>query len=216
MSSPYPLAARRQQQDPDPVRSPSGDQPTLQAHALEQLHYIRSTLESSGTFTAVSGRGVIVMGLIALAAGGLSLWFNQGRHWLAIWLIAGVLGFLAGGWSLWRKARSDGVKLSCGVGRRFLFSLTPPLLAGGALSLALYQTDTLALIPGSWLLLYGVAVTTAGAFSVRAVPGMGIAFMILGLVTLALPAAWHNLSLLLGFGGLHVVFGTIIVKNYGG
>lgn len=203
--------------DTDPVRPSSNDDTVpVHLHALEQLRYIRTTLESSGTFTAVSGRGLIAMGLIALAASfAVALPGNAGR-WLAIWLGAGLLSISVGGAFLLAKAHSDGIRLSRGVGRRFLFHLTPPLAAGAALTLALYHGGGQTLIPGTWLLLYGVAVVNAGAFSVRPVPAMGLCFMLLGLIALALPADHASIALGCGFGGFHLLFGMFISKFYGG
>src|SRR5205085_10937906 len=72
------------------------------------------------------------------------------------------------------------------------------------------------LVPGMWLLLYGTAVVTGGSFSVRVVPLMGYAFMVLGCVALALPLGWAWLLLGAGFGGLHIVFGYEIGRKHGG
>lgn len=56
---------------------------------------------------------------------------------------------------------------------------------------------------------------TAGAHSVRAIPVMGAALIALAAVALLVPAA-GDLLLGIGLGGLHVVFGVLIWRRYGG
>jgi hypothetical protein len=97
-----------------------------------------------------------------------------------------------------------------------LLSFVPPLLAGAVLTTVLYRVDMLMVLPGLWLLLYGAAVVTGGAFSVRIVPVMGICFMLLGAVSLFAPALWGNVFLMLGFGAIHIVFGALIARRHGG
>ena len=67
-----------------------------------------------------------------------------------------------------------------------------------------------------WMLSYGAAVVTGGAFSVRAVPIMGWLFIACGAVAFALPAAFGNYMMLASFGVLHIIFGAIIARKYGG
>jgi hypothetical protein len=188
----------------------------LHAHALDTLRYIRETVESSATFTSVPGRGGILMGITAFIAALFASRPAYSESWLWIWLTAAVIGLVQGGWMLIKKARGDGVKLSKGVGRRFLLNLSPPLLAGAVMTLVLYQAQATTVIPGMWLLLYGVGVVTGGAFSVRIVPIMGLCFMALGLLSFLAPFSWTNVLLASGFGGLHMLFGLIIAKYHGG
>jgi hypothetical protein len=109
-----------------------------------------------------------------------------------------------------------GVELYRGVARRFLLNLTPPILAAVVLTAVLLAAGAPAAIPGTWLLLYGTGVVTGGAFSVRPVPIMGACFMALGVAALFLPFTWSNGLLAAGFGGLHLVFGALIARRYGG
>ncbi len=201
------------------MRQPStvrASQPvTLQSQAADNLRFIREAMESSGSFTSVPGWGGILMGLSALAAAAAAEWLAP-AHWLEIWLGDALLAFAIGGGAMRRKARAQGVRLSRGVARRFLLSLTPPLLAAALLTVALTRLGMAELVPATWLLLYGAGVITGGAFSVRLVPVMGACFMALGLVALFAPAAWSNSVLAAGFGGCHLAFGAVIARRYGG
>jgi hypothetical protein len=183
---------------------------------MDNLRFIRNAMESTVSFTSVPGWGGIVMGSTALLAGWLTALPTLQEHWLAIWVCDAVLALALGSWFMARKARSQGVRLARGVGRRFLFSLPPPLLAAALLTLVLQGTEFEGLIPGLWLLLYGSGVVSGGTFSVRPVPVMGLCFMALGVVALWAPTAWANTLMVLGFGGLHIVFGAIIARRYGG
>ena len=182
--------------------------------ALDHLAFIRATMESSRSFTSVPGWGGVAMGLSALAAAFLA--HRLPELWLSIWLVDAGVAAAIGGWSLRRKAAARGEKIASGVGRRFLLNLSPALLAAGVMTVVLLRGGRPELVPGTWLLLYGVAVVSGGAFSVRLVPAMGVGFIALGTVALLAPAAWANSLLAGGFGGLHLVFGLIIARRHGG
>jgi hypothetical protein len=156
------------------------------------------------------------MGASALIAAGLASLPALRSQWITIWVLDAVVAALIGGWATWRKAHGMGVELYRGVARRFLMNLTPPILAAVVLTAVLLRAGTTGAIPGMWLLLYGTGVVTGGAFSVRPVPLMGACFMTLGAATLLLPSDWSNLLLAAGFGGLHLVFGALIARRYGG
>ena len=100
--------------------------------------------------------------------------------------------------------------------RRFLLSFAPPLAVGAVLTVVLWRGGLGGQLPGLWLLSYGTAVVTGGAFSVRPVPVMGLGFMALGLLAMAVAPAWSNSLLAAGFGGLHLLFGWIIARRHGG
>lgn len=190
--------------------------PTLHARAMDNLSFIRSTMERATEFTAVPGWGGVAMGITALAATVLASGSATVNEWLAVWLTASVLAFAIGGWAMVLKARRGGTTVFSYSGRRFVLSYVPPLAVGALLTLVLVRAGLYGALPGTWLLLYGTGVVTGGAFSVRVVPIMGLCFMVLGAVALLAPPTWGEWLLAVGFGGLHILFGLIIARRYGG
>ena len=190
--------------------------PALHDRAMDNLRYIRETMERATHFTAISGRGEIAIGATALAASVIAAQQPTFKLWVAIWLAEGLISALIAGWSMDRKARAVQMPLFAGPGRKAVFSLFPPIIAGGLLTIVLVQAGMTSAIPGMWLLLYGTGVITGGMFSVRAVPAMGLCFMALGAIALFSPSVYANWFMAAGFGGLHIIFGAIIVRRYGG
>lgn len=193
------------------------DEPdALHERALDNLRFIRESMERAGTFTAVSGKGGVAMGAIGLAAAALARLQPTPARWLAVWLGAAALASAAALVCLFLKARRLGAPLESGMGRKFLLGLSPPLLAGALLTAALARPPTFGFLPALWLLLYGAGVVTGGTFSVRAIPLMGLLFMALGAAAIFLGPPWPDLLLGAGFGGLHLAFGAWIWRRYGG
>jgi hypothetical protein len=200
-----------------PLRQNPADAPiALHERAMDDLRYIRRTMERAGSFTALPGWGGVAMGVTALFAALVGSRQPTPGAWLTVWLATAVVAVLIAAGTLMLKARRAGVPLGTGPGRKFLLSFLPPVGAAAVLTAALYAHGAVALLPGLWLLSYGAAVVTAGTFSVRVVPLMGVGFMALGALALASPAAWGDAWLAAGFGGLHVGFGLLIARRHGG
>jgi hypothetical protein len=187
-----------------------------QGAALDDLRYIRQTLENSASFTAVPGWGMVGMAATALVAAGIA-WFQPSfERWMIVWLAEAVVALGLAMWAMRRKARRAQVPLLSGPGRRFLLNFLPPMMVGGVLTPALYHAGSLQAIPGMWLLLYGTGVVSGGAFSVRIVPVMGSCFMIAGAMALLAPGSWAEGFMLAAFCGLHLIFGLMIARRHGG
>jgi hypothetical protein len=200
-----------------PFRRPSEEPPLeLHAAAMDDLRFIRDTMERAGSFTAVSGWGTGVIGVTGFLAAWLASLQQSPENWLATWSVAAVVAGLIGLTTTAMKARAMGMSLRVGPARKFVLSLFPPLAAGAMLTAVLFRAGMRDQLPGMWLLLYGVGILAAGSFSVRVVPVMGLAFMVLGGAALFAPAGWGNAVMAAGFGGLHVVFGTLIARRHGG
>jgi hypothetical protein len=198
------------------LRGPSEAPVALHDRAMDNLRYIRETMERSSSFTHVSGIGGVLMGVVAIGAAGLAWSASTIAEWLTIWLVSAGLSLSIAVLSLARKSHAEGLTLLTGPGRKFAWSVIPPLAAGGVLTVGLVRAGAVDMLPGMWLLLYGTAVVSGGSHSVRPVPVMGAAFMAAGVTALLLPATWGTASMAAGFGGLHILFGAVIWRKHGG
>jgi hypothetical protein len=188
----------------------------IDARAADHLRYIRETMESAAEFTAVPGWGGVTMGLTALAAAFLAARQVTPKAWLMVWLAEAFVAVAIAAPAAATKARRANSSLFSGPGRKFVLSFAPPIVVGGLLTMALFQQGAVAALPGVWLLLYGTAVVTGGAFSVRAVPIMGLCVMAVGAAALFAPAPWGNWFMAAGFGIVQIGFGVWIALRYGG
>jgi hypothetical protein len=198
-----------------PQPTPPSRTAALGDRALDNLSFIRDTMERATAFTGVPGWGGVAMGGTALLGAALAARQSTPRGWLAVWLVDAVVAFLIGAWSLGRKSRRLQGSSIARPARQFLLSFAPPLVVGALLTAALWGAGQGRLLPGTWLLLYGTGVVTGGAFSVRAVPLMGLLLMAIGAVVLVWPA-WGNAGMALGFGGVQLGFGLFIARRHGG
>ena len=188
----------------------------IAALALRNLAFIRNTMEAAGAFTAVSGWGMVAIGVLAIIVAFVASLQNTATDALNIWLAAAVLSPAIMMWAMVRKSRSAKMPLLSGPGRKFVLSFSPAMFVGALLTLVLYRAGFVEAIPGVWLLLYGAGVVAGGAFSVRIVPVMGLCFMAAGVIALFAPVTWNHAILGAAFGGLHIAFGIPIARSYGG
>ena len=195
---------------------PSPEPPALHARAMDNLAFIRETMENAGSFTAVSGWGMVAMGVAALVAAAVAASRQTPLDWLAVWLSAAVISLVLSSWAIGRKAARARMPLFAGPGRKFVLSFTPSVVVGAVLTAVLFRDGFVAVLPGLWLMLYGTGVVASGAFSVRIVPVMGLCFILSGIAALVTPPTWDDAILALAFGGLHIGFGVAIARRHGG
>jgi len=187
----------------------------LDTRAVDDLRFIRQTMERSAAFTAVPGWGMVAVGATALPAAWLASRHSLDLRWLQIWITEAVLAVSVALVAIQIKAARSGLPWTSGPGRKVALSFAPPVAAAALLTVPLCRANLGDTLPGAWLLLYGVGVITGGAFSVSVVPVMGLCFMMMGAAALFLPLR-GNWAMAAGFGGLHILFGIWIARRHGG
>ena len=201
---------------PDPLSLPTSPV-AIDDHARDNLRFIRETMERAGSFHRRSRAGAASPWASPLSAPPPSRRAKLPLFpWLLTWIAEAFIAIIIASWTTYSKARQAGSSLFSGPGRRFVYSFAPPLFVGALLTVLHLRSGEIGPIPGQWLLLYGTGVVTGGAFSIRIVPLMGLCFMVLGSVALFSPWNWQNALLAAGFGGLHIIFGAVIARKYGG
>jgi len=201
---------------PGPLRSRRREPIPIDARAADHLRYIRETMASAAEFTAVPGWGGVAMGITALVAAFVASRQATPRTWLLVWLAEAFIAVAIAAPAAATKAHRANSRLFSGPGRKFVLSFAPPIVVGALLTYTLFQAGALSALPGVWLLLYGTAIMTGGAFSVRVVPVMGLCLMLLGTAALFVPGGWGDAFMAAGFGMVHVGFGWWIARHYGG
>ena len=184
--------------------------------AIDNLKFIRETMERSTHFTAVPGYGGMLMGVTAIAAAFIANGQIYLRDSLMTWLIEACLAVAIGLLAMWQKSKIGGQSLLSAPAKKFAMSFAPPLIVGAVIVLGVWRYGDYYVMPPICMLCYGAAVVCGGAFSVRLVPVMGWCFIALGAAAFALPTSYGNLVMGLSFGGLHIIFGAVIARRYGG
>ncbi len=200
----------------EPLRDSSNDPVNIGDRAIDNLRYIRETIERSTSFTAVPGYGGVLMGATAIGAAYIANIQTSIRTWLLVWMTEAALAALIGLFAMWQKTRISKSSLLTGPARKLLINSLPPLLCGVFITLGLWRFGHFEVMIPVWIVCYGAAVVCGGAFSVKPVPVMGWCFLAVGAVAFFLPADFGNTMMAASFGILHVIFGTLIGRRFGG
>ncbi len=183
---------------------------------MDNLAFIRDTMERAGAFTAVSGWGMVGVGILAAAVGIALPFAPLSQRWTLAWIATAALSVIVSAAATARKAQRAHIPLLSGPGQKLLLAFAPAMLVGVLLTVVLFRAGATTLLPGTWLLLYGAAVVGGGVFSVRIVPVMGACFMIVGALALFASPAISVAIMESAFALLHLGFGVAIARGHGG
>jgi len=191
---------------------------------LKDISEIRSMMEQSSKFLSLSGLSGVSTGLVGIAAAALAQWKMNAAEsggsaaGLPTFLLAGSVLTLcvALGLAVYfsvRMARKKELPLWSSTTKSLLVNLFIPLAAGGFFCLILLYHDLPLLIAPSMLIFYGLALLNAGKYTLREIRYLGMSELVLGLAA----SVWLSLGLVfwgMGFGVLHIVYGTIMYFKY--
>src|SRR5215467_13404037 len=200
-----------------PERRSAPPPAALHDRALADLRFIRETMEGASAFTTFSGWALVAIGVLTLVASVAADRQPTPARWLLVWLVLVIVSVPIAVLATARKGRAAGLPHFSGPARNFALCLAASVVAGRLHTAALAHQGLYPMLPGLWLLLYGAGVVAGGSFSVPVIPVMGVAFMILGALALLTPFGEYAPGYLAaGFGGLHIIFGLLIARRYGG
>lgn len=188
----------------------------IHEHALSNLRYIRDAMERASAFTSIPGWGGVGVGVTAVIAAAIGHSMPTWQSWLYLWLATAVVAVTIGGVTMFLKARKAQVSFAGSAARRFFVSYFAPIVAGGILTLLLADRGFYTALAPMWLLLYGASFVGSGPYSIPIVLVMGLCFMVLGIAACFGGFVMANALMGAGFGGLHLVFGVLIARRYGG
>ncbi len=204
---------------------------------LEHLSEIRSLMERSSRFISLSGLSGVAAGFFALlgaaavyayldlvpfdhkelyyvVAKSSSKWGMGYLEFFAL-VAAIVLVFAvsSGIFFTTRKARKKGQKIFDKATSRLLVNLIVPLIAGGVFCLTLIRYGHFSLVAPSTLIFYGLALVNGSKYTLNDIRYLGYLEIILGVI--AMNYLGFGLEFwAIGFGVLHIVYGTIMYFKY--
>ncbi|MEO6850512.1 MAG: hypothetical protein ABI203_11505, partial [Mucilaginibacter sp.] len=112
-----------------------------------------------------------------------------------------------------KKAKQKGQSLWSKTSRTILFNMAVPLVSGGVLILVHIFRGHYGLVAPSCLVFYGLALVSASNFTFTDVKYLGLCEIALGLVAACLPG--HGLLFwAIGFGVLHIIYGSMMYLKY--
>jgi len=203
----------------------------------DELTSIRSLMERSSKFISLSGLSGVLAGVYALIGAGVAWWitfgsdyFNQTEYiqyndsvngplhfnWQKL-ALTGILVFIAsiitGVVLTRRKAKQKGQSVWGRASRQLLFNLAVPLVTGAVLVLVLIFRGYFSVVASTTLIFYGLALVNASNVTYNDVKYLGIIEILLGLLAAYLPG-YGLLFWAIGFGVLHIVYGSIMYLKY--
>ena len=190
---------------------------------IEDIKYIKEIITNSTHYTNLSGVASILSGIVALIGSGLSgvilkQWMivssdNLTRVFdklLVIWSLVFVISAVINIFFIRRRARRTGQPAWSRLAKLIVYSLGPSLIVGGFLTAFFVMQGKTMWVPPICMISYGLAVWSAGLFSIPQPRWLGIAFITTGMAALFLFTSYNLLMMAVTFGVYHIIYGFFL------
>ncbi|MEZ4875081.1 MAG: hypothetical protein R2793_06455 [Flavobacteriaceae bacterium] len=189
---------------------------------LKDISEIKNLMHRSSRFISLSGLSGIFAGMYALIGAAVAYWLVSisGREYLILdgkifryivldlFLIA-FLSVITAIYITTKKARKEGVKMWDATSRRLIINFLIPLVSGGLYILIILNQQKYGQTGALMLIFYGLALINASKYSIGHVRYLGIVEIILGLIGALMPG-WGFWLWVIGFGGMHIIYGSLM------
>lgn len=179
--------------------------------AEQTLEVIRTLMERGTRYTNLSGHAGIAAGLCALVGCGLREWAHT--PFVPTWMGVLLAACTACAFFTARMAAANGEPLWTRQARTAVAALLPSLFAALVLTAVLARVGQEAILPGVWMLLWGVGALAISFFTPRVMSALGLTFLAAGAVALLTPPAPDVITMGATFGVLHLVYGIALTVS---
>jgi len=132
---------------------------------------------------------------------------------LLIACIVLAASLITGFWLSSRKAKRSGTTIWNETSKRLFINLLIPLITGGIFILILLYNGHYGVVASACLIFYGLALINASANLYEEIRYLGYSEIILGLLSASLPG-YGLLFWAIGFGVLHIFYGSLMYRKY--
>ncbi|MCJ8163798.1 hypothetical protein MKJ04_03025 [Pontibacter sp. E15-1] len=204
-----------------------------QQEQLATLHEIRNIMDRSSRFISLSGLSGVAAGVSALIGAAVVKWYlvthtinyKQGvgvglnltresiLFLISVAALVFILALCSAIYFTTRNARKSNHRVWDSKTERMLVNLFIPLAAGGIFCAVLIYHNLPYLVAPAMLIFYGCALLNASKYTLNDIRYLGIFEIILGLLA-SFFVGYGLLAWTVGFGVLHIVYGTLVYFKY--
>ncbi len=195
-----------------------------------ELSSIRDLMERSAKFISLSGLSGVMAGIFAIIGAGTGYTlikqanvnlrrfhvYNEETLVFELFLVAFAVLILSIGCGIWlslRKAKKNGQPFWNTGSKRLLINMAIPLVSGGLFTFILIYRGYYGIVAPATLIFYGMALVAGSHYTYSGVKGLGILEILLGLLCALMPG-YGLIFWTIGFGLLHIIYGTVMHFRY--